>query len=55
MTGAETTLKVALTSSPVNLAYDGTAAAAGALKAGGTVDLNVPSIRRLAAWAGKLR
>lgn len=52
MTGAETSLKVALTSNPVNLAYDGTAAAAGALKAGGKVDLNVPSIRGLAAWAG---
>ncbi|MBL8671113.1 MAG: AsmA family protein, partial [Alphaproteobacteria bacterium] len=34
------------------LAFDGTVTLAAALKAGGALDLKVPSIRELAAWAG---
>lgn len=50
--GKETPLSLAVQSRPVKLAFKGSAAAAKALKAAGDVDLDVPSVRDLAAWAG---
>ena len=50
---AETTpLKLALTSAPVTLTYDGTVTLAEIPKVIGAIDLQVPSIRGLAAWTG---
>ena len=51
MTGAGAAMKVALTSNPVNLSYDGQVKPQ-PVKVDGTVDLDVPSIRELAKWAG---
>ena len=54
--GNATPVNLALRSGVVQLEFDGTAAMAtsGALpfRAGGEVDLNVPSVRRLSAWQG---
>ena len=51
--GGETTpLKVALRSTPVSLAYDGEVTLAEVLRVVGELDLEVPSIRQLAAWTG---
>jgi len=53
LAGQPTKVQVALKSSPVNLGYQGQVTLAGPLKADGQADLDVPSIRKLAAWAGK--
>lgn len=50
--GETTSVEVALESAPVNLGYQGQVTLAGAAKADGQVDLDVPSIRNLAAWTG---
>lgn len=52
MAGEATPLKLALASAPITLAYDGTVILAETPKVAGTVDLDVPSIRGLAAWTG---
>lgn len=52
LAGEATTVTVGLDSSPVDLGYRGRVTLAGALKADGEVDLDVPSIRNLASWAG---
>ena len=40
-------------SNPVSLSFGGSLTGGAAMSAGGTVDLNVPSVRKLAAWAGQ--
>jgi len=50
--GEATKVALGLESSPVNLGYEGQVTLAGAPKADGRVDLDVPSIRELAAWTG---
>ncbi len=54
--GTQTATSLALHANIISLDFDGTAAmvTGGALplRAGGEVDLNVPSMRRLAAWTG---
>jgi AsmA protein len=50
--GAATRLALGLKSNPVSLYYKGQATLAPALDVGGEVDLDVPSIRALAAWTG---
>jgi len=52
LAGEATTVAVGLKSSPVNLGYQGQVTLAGPPKAEGKVDLDVPSLRELAAWAG---
>jgi len=52
LAGEATTVAVGLKSSPVNLGYQGQVTLAGPPKADGKVDLDVPSIRELAAWTG---
>ena len=52
MAGARTPLRLALESRPVTVTFDGQVAPTGAPQLGGKVDLDVPSIRELAAWAG---
>jgi len=49
--GAESKVTAGITAAPVSLGFDGTVQIASAPKAGGTLDLDVPSIRNLAAWA----
>lgn len=49
MAGQGTDVSLDLESAPVTLSYQGSAAPAGI---DGDIDLNVPSIRELAAWAG---
>ena len=50
--GARTPLRLALESRPVTVTFDGQVAPAGAPQLTGRVDLDVPSIRGLADWAG---
>lgn len=50
--GKPTALNVKVSGEPLNLAFDGTVKLPAPLTVGGTVDLAVPSIRALAAWAG---
>ncbi len=52
MAGAETGLALALAAAPVELDYKGNVTLSEPLKLGGELDLNVPSIRKLAAWTG---
>ena len=52
MAGATTPLSISVDSSPVKLAFDGSVTNGQTAAAGGTVDLDVPSVRALAAWAG---
>ncbi|MGB0632290.1 MAG: AsmA family protein [Alphaproteobacteria bacterium] len=51
--GESTGLQVQVSAAPVNLGFRGNAASGKALKAAGDIDLNVPSVRKLAAWAGQ--
>ena len=53
MTGAGAAMKVALTSNPVNLSYDGQVKPIPTVQVDGTVNLDVPSVRELAKWAGQ--
>ena len=50
--GETATIVAKIKSNPVSLSFDGSLSGA-AMSAGGKVDLNVPSIRKLAAWAGQ--
>ena len=52
MAGRTTPLKLALQSNPVTLGYGGSLTKAATPKIEGELDLNVPSIRSLAAWTG---
>lgn len=53
MEGATTGVETAIKSSPVTLDYKGTVTNAKPAAVAGEIFLNVPSIRGLAAWAGK--
>ncbi len=52
LSGMRSAVGVKVDSSKVSLAFDGRAAMAAKPEAGGTVTLDVPSIRALAEWAG---
>ncbi len=50
--GQSSALSLALKSEPVSLSFKGSASLAKALAAEGALDLSIPSVRGLAAWAG---
>lgn len=50
--GKTTPLALSIASTPVTVAYKGSLTNAAPPKIAGTIDLDVPSIRKLAAWAG---
>lgn len=52
MDGRATAVSLALGGEPLKLAFKGNAASGAAMKVDGDVDLSVPSIKALAAWAG---
>jgi AsmA protein len=52
MAGKTTPVEIALKSKPVNLGYKGTMTKATPSRVEGDIDLDVPSIRALAAWTG---
>lgn len=52
MDGASSALTLALSSEPISLDFQGTAKVSEPLNVAGNVSLDVPSIRRLAAWVG---
>jgi len=52
MTGTTTPVSLSLESDVVNLSYQGSVTKAEPARVDGTIDLDVPSIRALAAWAG---
>lgn len=52
LSGKTTDVDIALKSNPVNLSFDGKATAGASMAVAGKVDLDVPSVRKLAAWAG---
>lgn len=52
LNGKSTALDTSITSNPVKLGFKGTVANEKVMKAHGTIDLTVPSVRKLAAWAG---
>jgi AsmA protein len=52
LAGQESPLKLAIKSSPVSFGFDGALATLPAAKAGGAIELDVPSLRGLAAWTG---
>lgn len=52
LSGRRTDIEVQVAAAPVKLTFRGSAARGKTMKLGGTVDLDVPSIRRLAAWTG---
>ncbi len=52
MEGRSTSVALSLNGEPMRLAFKGNAATGPALKVDGDVDLSVPSIKGLAAWAG---
>ncbi|MDE2229110.1 MAG: AsmA family protein [Alphaproteobacteria bacterium] len=51
--GRPTPLKVKIASTPINFTFAGTGVGAPTMKLDGTVDLGIPSLRNLAAWAGR--
>ncbi len=51
-TGAESTVMLKLVAAPITLAFDGRVKGTTADAVGGTIDINVPSLRNLATWAG---
>jgi AsmA protein len=53
LNGGDSGLSTRLGGEPVTLGFNGTAALSPALKLVGDVDLEVPSVRGLAAWTGK--
>jgi AsmA protein len=53
LTGDTTRLAASVSAAPVKLEFEGTASQGKQIKAAGTVDLDVPSLRKLAAWAGQ--
>ena len=52
MAGTTTPVSIGLESEMVNLSYEGTVTKAEPAKVDGTVDLDIPSLRELAAWTG---
>ena len=52
LAGGATDIEAGLTAAPVNLSFKGSASAGRTQAAQGAVDLDVPSVRKLAAWAG---
>ncbi len=50
--GNSTDFQTTIGASPVKLSFKGKASGGKTVKAGGALDLDVPSIRKLAAWAG---
>ncbi|HEX9791150.1 MAG TPA: AsmA family protein [Kiloniellales bacterium] len=52
MAGITTPVSIGLESDVVNLSYEGTVTKAEPAKVDGTVDLDIPSLRELAAWTG---
>lgn len=51
--GTASDLSANISAAPVKLDFKGKASGGKILKASGTIDLDVPSIRKLAAWAGQ--
>jgi AsmA protein len=52
LNGKKTNIETKISSAPVKLSFKGSAAQTSKIKAGGALDLDVPSIRKLAAWVG---
>ena len=52
MAGAQADIAAQVSANPVNLSFDGDIVNAAPRRVQGEVDLDVPSIKRLAAWAG---
>lgn len=52
LSGAKTGIETKLAAAPVSLSFKGSASSGKVLKAGGALDLDVPSIRKLTAWVG---
>jgi len=52
LNGKKTNVETKLDSAPVKLSFKGSASSGRQIEAGGALDLDVPSIRKLAAWAG---
>ncbi len=52
LNGKKTDIETKISAAPVKLSFKGSAARTTKIKAGGALDLDVPSIRKLAAWAG---
>jgi AsmA protein len=52
LNGKKTDVETRIATAPVTLSFKGSAATGGKLKAGGALDLYVPSIRKLTAWVG---
>jgi AsmA protein len=53
MDGKASNFAASVSSKPINLSFKGEASASPTIKAHGTLDLDVPSVRELAAWTGK--
>lgn len=53
LAGTQTGLNAAVVASTVKFDFKGTASSKPRMKASGTIDLDVPSVRKLAAWAGQ--
>lgn len=53
LTGTTTRITASVSANPVKLDFDGTASQGEQVKAAGALDLDVPSLRKLAAWAGQ--
>jgi len=51
--GQATPIKLKIASAPINFEFTGTGVGAPTLKLDGDADLNIPSVRGLAAWAGQ--
>jgi AsmA protein len=52
LAGQKTDIETRIEAAPVKFTFKGSAAQTGKIKAGGDLDLDVSSIRKLAAWAG---
>lgn len=52
LNGKQTNIETKVSSAPLKLSFKGSAARTTKIKAGGALDLDVPSIRKLAAWVG---
>lgn len=52
LAGKKTEIETRIDAAPVKLSFKGSAAQSGKLKAAGDLDLDVPSIRKLASWVG---
>ncbi|NKB22027.1 MAG: AsmA family protein [Alphaproteobacteria bacterium] len=52
LNGKKTDIETKISATPVNLSFKGSAAQTSKIKAGGALDLDVPSIRKLSAWVG---